>query len=675
MRLTLFVKMLGMIFISVAFVAGGNFLANRYFLTQTINQQDQQDVEERADLVQSNFDKQKAQLVALAHLMAANEVFAEKLVAGDTQWLQDFSRLVIKETGLESVTVADAEGKCVARGHSDKFGDSVLSQVNVQKALKGEVSVGVEAGTVVKFSLRAGYPVRQGDKIVGSVTPGLTLSSDSFVDQVKKDLNLECTIFQADTRVSTTIVKEGKRAVGTKLDNPKIIDAVLTRGQKYLGRNVIFGADYDTAYWPIIDVNTKVAGMFFIGKKRDFIEKVLFETLVANLLSTLVVGVIMMTVGFIFSRVLVTPIKKNITFANQVAAGNLDGSLDVQRADEIGTLADSLRKMVGTLKEKIFEAEANTCKAAEESQKAQQATLEALEAKEQAERAKLEGMLTAAGRIEGIVERITASSEELSAQAEQISKGSEVQKTSVQDVASAMEQMCATIIEVARGAEDAAHKAEEAKHKAQEGARTVEQVNSSILAVQNQAQTMKGNLSELGKQAENIGRVIEVITDIADQTNLLALNAAIEAARAGEAGRGFAVVADEVRKLAEKTMGATKEVGDSIRAIQETTRRNIKDMDIASGDISKATGLSSESGDALRQIVELSDSNNLQVQRIATGAKEQTQAAEGINRSVGEVHKVASETADGMHQSAMAIGELAEMAAELRKIVDEFKAG
>jgi methyl-accepting chemotaxis protein len=675
MRLTLFVKILGMIFVSVAFVAGGNFLTNRYFLTQTINQQDQHDVEERADLVQSNFDKQKAQLVSLAHLMAANEDFAEKLAQGDSKWLQSFSKTVIKETGLESITIADTKGVCVGRGHSDKVGDNVGNQVNVQKALKGEISVGVEAGTVVKFSLRAGYPVRLKGEIVGSVTPGFTLSADTFVDQVKKDLNLECTIFQGDTRVSTTIMKEGKRAVGTKLDNPVIVDTVLTKGKRYIGRNKIFGSEYDTAYWPIIDAHGKIAGMFFIGKKRDFIDKVLTETMWSNLASTFVVGLIMMIVGFIFCKVLVNPIKKNIAFANEVAAGNLDGSLDVRREDEIGALADSLRKMVGTLKEKIGEAEANTCKAAEESQKAQEATMAALRAKEEAERAKLEGMLTAAGRIEGIVERITASSEELSAQAEEISKGSELQKGSVQEVASAMEEMCATIIEVARSAEDAARSAEEAKHKAEEGARTVEQVNASIVAVQSQAQTMKGNLSELGKQAENIGRVIDVITDIADQTNLLALNAAIEAARAGEAGRGFAVVADEVRKLAEKTMGATKEVGDSIRAIQDATRRNIRDMEKASTDITKATDLSSGSGGALREIVSLSDSNNIQVQRIATGSREQTQAAEGINHSVGEVHRVANDIAEGMHQSAMAISELAEMASALRKLVDELKAG
>jgi methyl-accepting chemotaxis protein len=146
-----------------------------------------------------------------------------------------------------------------------------------------------------------------------------------------------------------------------------------------------------------------------------------------------------------------------------------------------------------------------------------------------------------------------------------------------------------------------------ARTKAVDGARVVSDSVAAINTVQTQAKEMKNNLDQLGRQADQIGRIMTVIEDIADQTNLLALNAAIEAARAGDAGRGFAVVADEVRKLAEKTMNATKEVGEAIAAIQQGTQANIRGMDQSVSAIENATRLANQSGDALREILALAE--------------------------------------------------------------------
>ncbi len=140
----------------------------------------------------------------------------------------------------------------VGRGHSDKAGDSVLCQPNVKKALGGEASTGIEEGTVVKFSLRAGAPVKIGDKVVGSVTTGvdLTPADHAVVEEVKKLFGIECTLFQGDTRVTTTLMKDGQRVIGTKMDNPKVLDTVLAKGQRFLAINKILGKEYTTAYWP-----------------------------------------------------------------------------------------------------------------------------------------------------------------------------------------------------------------------------------------------------------------------------------------------------------------------------------------------------------------------------------------------------------------------------------------
>ncbi|MBU1231130.1 MAG: methyl-accepting chemotaxis protein [Proteobacteria bacterium] len=673
MKMTLLKKILGLIFLAVMLVGGGNYLSSRYFLNNTLDVQNAKEVAIRADLVTAQFEELKKSLTANGFHMAGNPLVVSKIAEGDSAWLQAYAKRIMAETGLESITISDATGKCLARGHSDKVGDSVAGQVNVQKALKGKVSVGVEQGTVVKFSLRAGIPVERGDTVIGVITPGFTLSSDSFVDKIKKNLTLECTIFQGDTRVSTTIVKDGQRAVGTRMDNPKVLEEVLQKGRRFIGHNKILGVDYNTAYWPIIDVNNQVAGMFFIGQSRAFIEHVLSETNLTTLFSTILVGLLMLVVGYFFSRALVRPILQTIDFANHLAQGNLDNELNVTSDDETHILAESLRVMATNLKAKIREAETSCLEADKKAKEAEHATQAALEAKLQAESAKREGMLDAAGKLEEIVERITSSSEELSAQVEVMSRGMDLQRDRVGETASAMEQMNDSVISVARQAGEVAESANTAKTKAAGGADVVRRAQQAIGHVDSISLHLKENMQQLGKQAEAIGQVMNVINDIADQTNLLALNAAIEAARAGDAGRGFAVVADEVRKLAEKTMGATKEVGENIRAIQESSRRNIESMDKATQAISEATSHSNESAKALDEIVVISKSNAQQVQVIAGAADEQSGVSEKISAAIEEVNRVASETAEGMAQSVMAIGEVARMSAQLRSIIGELK--
>ncbi|MDY7000152.1 MAG: methyl-accepting chemotaxis protein [Thermodesulfobacteriota bacterium] len=276
-----------------------------------------------------------------------------------------------------------------------------------------------------------------------------------------------------------------------------------------------------------------------------------------------------------------------------------------------------------------------------------------------------------ASRAGSISERVSSAAEELSAQVEQASKGAELQKGRVNEMASAMQEMNATILEAARNASEASGNSEEAKNQAQEGAEVVKKAVSAINRVNEVTNELKQNMAALGEQAESIGGVMSVISDIADQTNLLALNAAIEAARAGEAGRGFAVVADEVRKLAEKTMSATNEVGLKIQAIQDASKKNIQNVDEASQAVEEATSLAGESGDALKDIVRLSGENAGQVQGVAAASEEQSAASEEINKAIEEVHRISHETAEGMTQSEQAVRELASLTMDLQKLIDE----
>ena len=278
-----------------------------------------------------------------------------------------------------------------------------------------------------------------------------------------------------------------------------------------------------------------------------------------------------------------------------------------------------------------------------------------------------------AGQAASISSRVAAASEELSAQVEQVSRGADMQRSRVESTATAMTEMNATVLEVAKNAGQASEQSELTKAKANNGAALVDKVVQSITLVNNAATSLQSSMQELGAKADNIGGVMNVISDIADQTNLLALNAAIEAARAGEAGRGFAVVADEVRKLAEKTMTATQEVGANITGIQHSTRANIGEVNAAAKAVTEATELANASGQALQEIVGLATANSSVVASIATAAEEQSATSEEINVAIEEISRIVTETADGMIQSAAAVQELSKMAQELNKVMDELR--
>ena len=293
------------------------------------------------------------------------------------------------------------------------------------------------------------------------------------------------------------------------------------------------------------------------------------------------VTVVAIVLLWFFAATMARPLRRAATFAEHVAKGDFSHSLEVNQKDEIGVLAVALKTMVDNLKKMISEAEEKSNEAAKEAEIARHATAEAEKMRQEAAQAQRAGKLDAAKRLEAVVVNVLSSSKSLSSQIEEALSGSEKQSQHTGETASSMEEMNATVLEVARHASEASERSDSAKERAQEGAQVVHKVVDAINTVQKQAERLKGNMNDLGNQAQGIGQVIDVISDIADQTNLLALNAAIEAARAGEAGRGFAVVADEVRKLAEKTMAATTEVGNAIQAIQAGANTSITGMEQA----------------------------------------------------------------------------------------------
>lgn len=311
-------KIVGLILFTVIVVGGATFGAAYHFFTKSNDEQAEKRIDLTAGAIQAILDDQMARMKQLALSLSTRPDLAEALVRKDTGQLQKIGREMVKNNGLEVLTISDREGKVIARGHSEKVGDSIAKQVNVKKAQAGEVSVGIEEGTVVKFSLRAGAPIRIDDRIVGAITPGVSLTNTtSFVDEMKKRFGVECTIFQGDERVSTTIEKDGKRLTGTKMDNPKVIETVLKNGRKYLDLNVIGGKLYDTAYWPIVGADGKIGGMLFIGNDRDSIEAAAETVIIAVLITVLVIGSLMFIAGYLLARSIVKPMLKSMVVLDE----------------------------------------------------------------------------------------------------------------------------------------------------------------------------------------------------------------------------------------------------------------------------------------------------------------------------------------------------------------------
>ncbi len=385
-------------------------------------------------------------------------------------------------------------------------------------------------------------------------------------------------------------------------------------------------------------------------------------------------GALLLIGAWWLSLSFVRPVSRLVVAAEAVAGGDFNALPDASLfSGELLTLHASIKKMVGNLADFIATAETKSKEAEEKSAQAERAMREAEEAREQAIVAKRDGMLQAAGALEEIVEQVTSASQELSAQIEEASQGSSIQRDRTAEAATAMEQMNASVLEVASNASRAAESADEARREAENGGNIVDSVVKSINQVDTKSNAMASSLDDLGKQAEGIGQIMTVITDIADQTNLLALNAAIEAARAGDAGRGFAVVADEVRKLAEKTMTATKQVGDSVAAIQQGTQKAISDMGEAGQLVVQSNEFAQKAGGALKSIVGIVDSTADQVRAIATASEEQSAASEEINRNTEEVNRIASETAESMIQSAQAVSDLARLTEDLNRLIERLK--
>ena len=370
------------------------------------------------------------------------------------------------------------------------------------------------------------------------------------------------------------------------------------------------------------------------------------------------------------------PLSRMVRTASDISAGNLESRLEPRDYyGELAQLQRAISGMVDNLKVRIAEAADQSELARQETAKAQEATEQAHEARQRAENARREGMLAAAGELEGSVGKISSASTRLASQVQESDQRAAEAAGHLSEAAESMSEMNSTVREVAKNAAAASSASAETREKAEAGARVVERSLRCIESVHQVSLELKRDMNQLNEHARSIDQIMGVISDIADQTNLLALNAAIEAARAGEAGRGFAVVADEVRKLAEKTMASTHDVSNAIRGIQDSTAKSSVSVDNAVGQIEEATQFANESGHALEEIVATAEATADQVNAIATASEEQSAASEEISHSIETCSAMSRMISDTLRDASRAVSDMADQAQGLAGLVGNLRRG
>ena len=348
------------------------------------------------------------------------------------------------------------------------------------------------------------------------------------------------------------------------------------------------------------------------------------------LLATALALIFGVVAAWAITRQIVIPLNQTLKVAERVASGDLSHNLTSLRKDELGQLQRAMQSMSVGLRELI-------------------------------------------GGISDGVTQIASAAEQLSAVTEQTSAGVNSQKVETDQVATAMNEMAATVQEVARNAEEASEAAVAADQQAREGDKVVGEAIAQIERLATEVGNSTEAMGHLQRESDKIGSVLDVIKSVAQQTNLLALNAAIEAARAGEAGRGFAVVADEVRSLAQRTQKSTEEIEELIVGLQSGTQQVANIMDNSRGLTDSSVELTRRAGSALGSITRTVSTIQAMNSQIATAAEQQSAVAEEINRSVLNVRDISEQTAAASEETAASSTELARLGTHLQALVSRFR--
>ncbi|MFS0671723.1 methyl-accepting chemotaxis protein [Ornithinibacillus sp. 179-J 7C1 HS] len=497
-------------------------------------------------------------------------------------------------------------------------------------------------------------------KIQGnSLYKGTTEINDNeeIVDSIGEMINGTVTIFMNDTRVTTNVMNEGNRAVGT-VASEEVIEKVIHNEDIYTGTATVVGQEYQTAYQPIYNSNNEVIGMWYVGASQAFIDETIASTLQKFFIVLAVVIVLALGTVIWFTNRLKKRLSK-VTGALELAGqGDFTSDITDHVEDEIGQLTTSFNHMKENLK------------------------------------GLLHNVADTSNQVAASSEQLTASSEETSKATTQIAEsiqevaaGSEKQVESAND-ASNLANEISTGIELIRGNIQSVNQSSiTTSDKAQQGAEVIDNTVNQMNAIQDKTNSTAVIVKQLGNKSEKIGEIVSLITDVAEQTNLLALNAAIEAARAGEHGKGFAVVADEVRKLAEQSGNSSNQISEMIKNIQTDIMKSVQSMGEGQKVVEVGRDYVLQAGKSFEEIQEAISVVSKQIEEVTFAIQQISESTVSMVTSINGTAQIAQDAAGytqnvaasaeeqnaTMQEISAAANVLSNMAEELLAAVNTFK--
>lgn len=509
----------------------------------------------------------------------------------------------------------------------EKFGDDLSSfrlTVVETNQLKKNI-MGLERG-VAGLGVRGISPVFSDGQHIGSVEFGMSFGQP-FFENFKQKYNVDISLYIKD---NTGFKKFASTLRGESLLNTTELNTALNT--PVISQYDADGQQLAVYAYRVNDFNGKAVGVMEIGMDRSHYVSAINgarNTAILVGISTLILGAL---IAIFIARQIVAPLKRAVDAMNEIAEG--DGDL-TQRLDESGNNEISrLAHAFNNFAEKV------------------------------------RGMVS---QVYGSTTQLASAAEEMSLVMEETKRDTLQQQSETSQVVTAMNEMTATVQEVARHATEAASAASNADLASVDGKKVVLSTMNAIEALSSEVHSAARVISQLESDSENIGTVLDVIKGIAEQTNLLALNAAIEAARAGEHGRGFAVVADEVRTLASRTQQSTQEIQSMIENLQTGAQAAVKVMNESREKAEDSVSQAAKAGGSLEEITHSVSLINDMNTQIATAAEEQSAVAEEINRNIVNISEIVDRTADGANQTSIASEELARLAAQLQQLVNQFK--
>ena len=621
-----------------------------------------EEVKDKSEVLSENVELMKQKSFAAVEWFGSSARLIDAFKSGNRTAAIETGQLAMKSMGFDYLLITDNTGKVFIRAHNpEKYDDNIANQTGIKKALRGERSVGIEQGEAVKLSVRAGAPIKDGNKIIGTVSLGYVLSSNNFPDEQKRILGCDVTVFFKDERIATSLIQDGKRLTGTKMEHPGILDTVLKQGNNYYGNATILKKLYHTAYLPLKDADNNIAGMLFIGKDAGVIGKLTFKLFFYQNITLAIMGVffIMLFYSFI-KRILIKRLNIVTARLKDIAEGegDLTVALDAEFNDELGELAQNFNNFVKKIRDVISDIKRISDELSSMSKQLSSTTMIFSDnAQNQA----------------SSVEEVNATTEELSAGMEFISDNTKIQHDNLSQMVDKMNELSSLINNMGTKVNESHKLAGSMSENARKGEISIGTMNTSM--------------NMINESSSKVSNIIQIINDISDKINLLSLNAAIESARAGEAGRGFAVVADEISKLADETAGSIKEIDKLIKLnnseilkgleISDETNRIIgsiiKGVESVTLMMNSLTGFMENQLNAKDKMNAVAEIVKSKTDEIKNATSEHLISTEEIVKATSTINEMTQAIAAGAEEMASMTEEISGMADTLKNKVDFFK--